>query len=113
MRSASRIASVTAAQLATPNVQSDPSLAPGREVKGDTATEPTPPRTSAAHPEDDELKTLRARRIAATDSDRPAIIQAFAKAEKQYPNDYRFPYERAKLAMKGPPSRSHDEAFSA
>ena len=41
------------------------------------------------------------------------ILQAFARAEKQYPNDYRFPYERAKVAMKSPQSSAYDEAFSA
>jgi len=46
-------------------------------------------------------------------SDRSAILQAFARAEKQYPSDYRFPYERAKLAIKESESHSHDEAFSA
>jgi hypothetical protein len=110
--SVSRTASVTAGQPVTLKVQSDPILAPGREVKDDVATKPTPQRTSAAGPEDDELKTLRERRIGSTASDRPAILQAFAKAEEQYPNDYRFPYERAKLAIKGTETGSHDEAFS-
>jgi hypothetical protein len=112
-RSASRIALVTAAQPVTPNVQSDSNLSLGRAIKRDVALEPTPQRASAALSEDDELKTLRARRIAATASDRSAMLQAFARAERQYPNDYRFPYERAKLAIKGPQSRSHDEAFDA
>ena len=34
-------------------------------------------------------------------SERPKVFQAFAKVEKQYPRDYRFPYERAKFAAKG------------
>ena len=104
---------VTAAQPATPDVQANPSLEPGPEVKSDVANGATTQRTSAARPEDNELNKLRERRIAATASDRSAILQAFARAEKQYPNDYRFPYERAKLAVMGPQSRSHDEAFNA
>jgi len=116
-RSGSKSDSATATQPATLNLQSDPAAAPGPKVKGDVANEPTSKRTAAARPEDNEFNRLRERRIAAADSgtvsDRSAILQAFAKAEKQYPNDYRFPYERAKLAIKESESHSHDEAFSA
>ena len=59
----------------------------------------------AANPED-ELKELQQKRESAKPSERPKIYQALAKVEKQYPRDYRFPYERAKLAMKG----SHPDA---
>jgi hypothetical protein len=116
-RTASRMGSVTAAQPDAGNVQSDPTLAPAREVKSDVASEPTPQQTSVLLPEDAALKTLRERRMAAKASaplaDRSAILQAFLRAEKQYPNDYRFPYERAKLAVKASQSNSHDQAFSA
>ena len=50
---------------------------------------------------EDELKKLQEKRESAKPSERPKIYQALAKVEKQYPGDYRFPYERAKLAMKG------------
>jgi hypothetical protein len=112
-RSASRITSVTAAQAVTPTVHSDPNAAYGREQKGEVPTKATPQLTSAPRSQDDELKSLRERRIAATASDTSAILQAFARAEKQYPNDYRFPYERAKLALMGSPSHSHDDTFIA
>jgi hypothetical protein len=39
------------------------------------------------------------------------MIAAFEDAEKKYPRDYRFPYERAKLSIKG--VTSHHEAFGA
>jgi len=39
--------------------------------------------------------------MSAKPSERPRIYQALAKVEKQYPRDYRFPYERAKLAVTG------------
>ena len=48
--------------------------------------------------------------MSASASDRPKLIQAFAKVEKQYPRDYRFPYERAKFAVRG---SSRSEAFKA
>jgi hypothetical protein len=112
-RSWSRIDSATAAQPATLNLQSDPTNASSQEVKADVANGSTAQRTSAVRPQDDELNKLRERRIAARVSDRSAILQAFARAEKQYPGDYRFPYERAKLAIKESEAYSHDEAFSA
>ena len=59
----------------------------------------------AATPED-ELKQLREKRMSAKPSERPKSYQALAKVEKQYPRDYRFSYERAKLAMTG----AHSEA---
>jgi hypothetical protein len=42
-----------------------------------------------------ELRKLRATRIGASPSDRITTLQLFANSEKQYPSDYRFPYERA------------------
>jgi hypothetical protein len=56
---------------------------------------------------------MRERRITASNSERPKIFEAFAKIERRYPRDYRFPYERAKLAAKGSKSESRDEAFKA
>jgi hypothetical protein len=88
-------------------------LAPGPGVERKVAVEATPLPAPASLPEDDELKKLRERRIAAGASNRSAVLQAFARTEKQYPNDYRFPYERAKLALKGSETSSHDEAFAA
>jgi hypothetical protein len=59
---------------------------------------------------DEELKKLRERSRSASASERSKIFQAIAKVEKQYPRDYRFPYERAKLVAKGSKKR---EAFKA
>jgi hypothetical protein len=111
-RSAFRTTTVTDAQPVAPNMQFDPNLASGRDQNADVAGEATPQPISTKRSEDDTLKTLRERRVGAKASDRRAILQAFARAEKQYPNDYRFPYERAKLAMSGSKSSSHDEAFA-
>ena len=60
---------------------------------------------------DDELKKLREKRMTASSSERSKIFQQFAKVEKQYPRDYRFPYERAKFAVKT--SRRSRDAFKA
>ena len=111
-RSAFRKTTVMDAQPVPPQAQADLNLAPGQGRTADVR-EATPQPISTARSEDDALKTLRERRTGATTSDRPAILRAFASAEKQYPNDYRFPYERAKLAIIGSRSSSHDEAFVA
>jgi hypothetical protein len=62
---------------------------------------------------EDELKKLREQQATATGSERRKLAQAFAKVEKQYPRDYRFPYERAKFAVKGSQASSKSEAFKA
>jgi hypothetical protein len=107
--SASRTDTYIDAQSAAQSAQSAPGSETGQE--GDEVTMDSAPLRPPTSPEEDELKRIRARRIAAKASDRPAILQALATTEKQYPNDYRFPYERAKLAIKG--TRSHDDAFAA
>ncbi|HVS80375.1 MAG TPA: hypothetical protein VHE60_01415 [Pyrinomonadaceae bacterium] len=60
---------------------------------------------------DEEIKRLRERRIGAKPSETSEIIAAFEDAEKKYPTDYRFSYERAKLSITG--ITSHHEAFGA
>ena len=112
-RSAFRTTTVTEAQPVQPNMQFDPNPALGRDQKANVAEEATPQPISTARSEDDSLKTLLESRTGAKASDLPVILQAFARAEKQYPSDYRFPYERAKLAIIGTKSSSHDEAFTA
>jgi hypothetical protein len=78
-----------------------------RSAPAETTTQQVTP-----NPED-ELKKLREQRASATGSDRRKLAQAFAKVEKQYPRDYRFPYERAMFAVKGSRSGSQSEAFKA
>jgi hypothetical protein len=90
--------------------QPAPATQPTTVPAADEITQPT----AAVNPED-ELKKLRAKRIDADakPSERSKVIQAIAKVEKQYPRDYRFPYERAKLAAKGSKASSRTEAFKA
>ena len=88
--------------------QPQPTAAITTEVSRNAPTETTT-QQAVPNPEDD-LKKLRERRMTASASERSKIIQAFAKVEKQYPRDYRFPYERAKFAVKG---ASRSEAFKA
>jgi predicted negative regulator of RcsB-dependent stress response len=60
---------------------------------------------------DEEITRLRERRSGPKASETSEILAAFQDAEKKYPNDYRFPYERAKLSIQG--IATHHEAFSA
>ena len=62
---------------------------------------------------DDELVKLREKGMSASASERSKIVQAFTKVEKQYPRDYRFPYERAKFVAKGKRRTRRTEAFKA
>lgn len=79
------------------------------ELVNETKPEPSP----SVSPEDELLARLRERRITATNSERPQIVAAFAKIERKYPRDYRFPYERAKLVVKGSQTSARNEAFKA
>ena len=51
--------------------------------------------------------------MGASAADRSNISRDFARAEKEYPTDYRFPYEHAKLAVAAPQTKSFDAAFKA
>jgi len=115
-RSDTQVAAVTVPQSAVENTAQQQQQQP---VRTETAA-PIPAATAAnispapsISPEDELLARLRERRLNATNSERPKIFEAFAKIERKYPRDYRFPYERAKLAAKGSKSDSRDEAFKA
>ena len=77
-------------------------------------TEPTTEAAAAPNPEE-ELEKLREKRMDAgsTASERSKVYQAIAKVERKYPRDYRFTYERAKLAANGSRANSRNEAFKA
>ena len=78
-----------------------------RSAPAETTTQQAP-----VTPEE-ELKKLREKWRSASASDRSKIFQAITKIEKQYPRDYRFPYERAKLVAKAWRKSSRTEAFKA
>jgi ABC-type amino acid transport substrate-binding protein len=61
---------------------------------------------------DEELRTLQQKRIKNAAADRRTTLLEIAKLERQFPGDYRFPYERAKLSAKWQ-ARSNDAAFQA
>jgi hypothetical protein len=111
LRSSTQTASAT---VETPPVQQpasqpQPTAPVTTEVSRSAPAETTTQQVVPANP-DDELKKLREKRMTAKPSESSRIIQAIVKVEKQYPRDYRFPYERAKFAVQG--SR-RTEAFKA
>ena len=67
------------------------------------------PQVTTAKSADEEIKLLREKRIAAKPSQSTEVTSEIQQAEKKYPTDYRFPYERAKLSIAG--ITSHHEAF--
>lgn len=109
-RSESEVASATAAPSVAESVQpvatAEPASVPDVVPEQPKAEQPT------TTPEE-ELRKLRQSRLSATESERRRVFQAMVKIEKQYPRDYRFPYERAKLAAKGSRSSARKEAFKA
>jgi hypothetical protein len=109
---------VEAANSAPPVVEQPAASQPAPAAQPENAVanteQKTEPIAATAGPED-ELQKLRAKRIDAGSkaAERSKVYQAFAKVERQYPRDYRFPYERAKLAAKGSRANSQSEAFKA
>lgn len=89
------------------SLSEDPSQSSAQTDKPTT----TSTQTASDRPANEEFRELRDRRINGQPSESSEIIAALEKAEKKYPNDYRFPYERAKLSIKG--IVSHHEAFGA
>jgi hypothetical protein len=93
--------------------QPQPTVAVTTEVSRNAPAETTTTQPVATANPEDELQKLREKGKTAKPAERSKIFQAFAKVERQYPRDYRFPYERAKLAVKGSQASSRTEAFKA
>jgi len=82
-------------------------------VPAELVNETKPEAAPSVSPEDELLARLRERRMNASNSERPKIVAALSKIERKYPRDYRFPYERAKLVVKGLQTSARTEAFKA
>jgi hypothetical protein len=106
-RSDTQTASATSAPAPVAQASQPPQTQPSAPVTTEVSrSAPAETMTQQAANPENELKQLQEKRMSAKPSERPKIYQALAKVEKQYPRDYRFSYERAKLAMTG----SHSEA---
>jgi hypothetical protein len=108
---------VEAANTAPP-VAEQPAVtqpAPAAQPANVAASDVKPQPVAATVNPEDELQKLREKRLDAGTkaAERSKVFQAIAKVERQYPRDYRFPYERAKLAANGSKATSRNEAFKA
>lgn len=98
----------------TPSAESNNGPGPENSATSPSSTSTTTTTSkqeSKSNSADEEIKLLREKRTGAKPSESSELIAAFQGAEKKYPTDYRFPYERAKLSVKG--ITSHHEAFGA
>ena len=114
-RSSSPISSATAAQP-LPNAQQSgaPIQASTQPVAAPAANTPQATKTvETVRPEDQELEKLKQRLDDRGSVDQTRMMQSFARTEKRYPNDYRFPYERARLVLKARDAASKGDAFNA
>src|SRR5262245_55963191 len=95
---------------AEPPPPSEGSLSPEPSAST-TSKPPKASATSTTVSADEEFRSLQNKRTSAQSSDTSKLASAYADAEKKYPKDYRFPYERAKLSIVG--VATHHQAFGA
>jgi len=100
----------TAQSQAQPSSNPDQSGANPSPSSSPTASQRKSGQMASESSADADLKRLQERRSNAKPSD-SEILASIVDAEKKYPSDYRFTYERARLFGKG--MISHDEAFDA
>jgi len=111
LRPSSQItAAALAAQTAASTSQSAQNYVPTVTV-ATTPVETPFPTTVAASSADQELRDLKQRDAKGTAADRRNLMRDIARLEREYPNDYRFPYERAKLSASD--AKSRDAAIQA
>jgi hypothetical protein len=97
-----------AAQTAASTSRSAQEYVPTVAVSTTPVDSPLPTKAASA---DDELRDLKQRRTKATTSDRRNVMRDITRLEREFPNDYRFPYERAKMSASD--AKSFDAIFQA
>ena len=99
-----------AAQPATSTSQPAQEYVPTVAVSNSPADTPVPTKITSTSA-DDELRAFDQRRTKGTAAERRNVMRDITRLEREFPNDYRFPYERAKLSASD--AKSRDEAFRA
>ncbi len=99
-----------AAKTATSTSQSAQEYLPTVAVSNTPVESPFPTKATNASA-DEELRDLRQRRTKTSAADRRNLMRDIARLEREFPNDYRFPYERAKLSASD--DKSRDAAMQA
>jgi hypothetical protein len=111
-RSTAVTTAALASQTAKATSQSAQDYVPTVAVSTTPMETPLPTKLAAGSA-DEELRDLKQRRTQGTAADRRNMMRDIARLETEYPNDYRFPYERAKLMAAAPDEKSRDAAFQA
>lgn len=100
-------AAPTEASESSEQTGATPAVTPAVEMKTASLRSPT------TDVEDSALEQLRKMRQNADDPNPARILKNISETEKKYADDYRFPYERAKVVVKDHKKNFHKEAFAA
>jgi hypothetical protein len=94
-----------------PNVTAD---APAQTVPQPVAgAQVKPASLRTASPEIPELALEQLRQMRRANSDHAKMLRSLSETETKYSNDYRFPYERARVVVMDHKKNFHEEAFAA
>ena len=94
-----------------PNV---PNAATEQQVAAPVASvEMKPASLKTSSPEVPELALEQLRQMRRSNSDHTKMLRSLSETETKYSNDYRFPYERARLVAIDHKKNFHEEAFAA
>jgi len=106
--SSPQAAEVTTTQ---PNVPTAAVAQPTAAPVASVAMKPASLKTSS--PEVPELALEQLRQMRSSNSDHSKMLRSLSETETRYSNDYRFPYERARLVAIDHKKNFHEEAFAA
>ena len=96
LRSRSAVTTQTVTQAATASTQTVPPSEQQQATLSSVPVKATTPEVKPVKAEDAALERLRQMRTT-EQSDSSKIMQRFSETERKYANDYRFPYERARV----------------
>ena len=112
LRSDSPATTAATPETSAQTVPTDPATKPIESTKT-AEMKPTSLQTPAANAEDAALAQLRQLRLSAKEKDSSRILKDLAEKEKKFADDYRFPYERAKVFIADPSKDLYQKAFIA
>ncbi len=112
LRSDSPATTAATPETSAQTVPTDPATKPVESTKT-AEMKPASLQTPAAKAEDAALAQLRQLRLSAKEKDSSRILKDLAEKEKKFADDYRFPYERAKVFIADPSKDLYQKAFIA
>jgi hypothetical protein len=87
--------------------------APAQAAAPVSSVEIKPASLKTSSPEVPELALEQLRQLRGSKSDHSKVLRSLSETETKYSNDYRFPYERARLVVMDHKKNFHEEAFAA